>query len=999
MNDEDTERFLREARVLAQLDHPNIVPIYDSGTDGEGRCFYTMKMVRGRTLKAILLAVSRGSETWTLERLLEVFRKACDAVAFAHARGVLHRDLKPENIMVGEFGEVLVMDWGLAGEIKGGDDEPAPRPRAGVASPRGRAIESDVELTMDGVVLGTPQYMSPEQAGGCSDLDERCDVYMLGGLLYSILALRPPVRMGTLPEMLESVRTGKLEPVEFVPQFFSTRQPAWHIPPALAAVVRKAMALDRGERFPTVGAFAADVDAHLVGYATSAEHIGPAGLLWLFINRHRTVSVALLVLLLVSAGFVVQLIASERRATLSADIARHKEAAARTAEALAQVSEAATRAALAATNIALADSAYAANESAQVRAALDVVPEELRTDPNWQYLDARTDRRQALIEWNGQGFLIGSTPHPRRPGVFTAATGASSGNHIITFEARTGKILSEFAHRGGWVRGLAYSPDGRFIALGRIMDEGISIHNAEDGSEVIHWPAGWADSLAFLPDGKRLLQSDNFGCILWEAGTGRAIWKKPSGRAHLLLPDGERIASVSDTTLRLLAVEDGRELAKYPLTGNVPITASISPDGTLLLVAFLNGQIRAVRLADGTTAFEVPGVDVGWILRTAFTPDGRRFVVVASLNDSTQSVQLRDTATGRVLRPLRGGLGGIESLSLHPLSGELLVAGARSATWVLPQPRPPDWRLGASILLEKVAGGFLGGDELFLSAGETGGIVATDLASGLVRWQPDRRSYCNSATSADGRTGVVQLAGRKNNGYDFALCRLEDGAVRETGTVFFGTDPVAMTVNRDGSRVAMSGFWAGIDTYRTATGETLPRVSEDDLKATNALAWHGADSSRLIGLFARFGRRGFPASEEWIVSWDTDTGQRVAAVSHPTAMNCLATEPGGHRLAEAGDDKLVRIRDASTLAVIRQFRAHDGPINALAWNPKRSILATGSADRSVRLWNVETGEMIEELHIGLREPSALFFSPSGRRLACATHGEKTLIWELGEFLK
>ena len=610
-----------------------------------------------------------------------------------------------------------------------------------------------------------------------------------------------------------------------------------------------------------------------------------------------------------------------------------------------------------------------------------------------------TSDRMALIEWNNSGFLIGSTPHPTRPGVFTAATAAGYGpneNRIITFEARTGKVLSSFSRRGGWVRGLAYSPDGRFIALGRIQDEGISIHNAEDGSELIHWPAGWADSLAFLPDGKRLLQSDNFGCVLWEAVTGRAIWKNPTGRTHLLLPGGERIASVSDSTLRLLAVEDGHELAQYPLAGNVPITASVSPDGALLLVAFLNGQIRGVRLADGTTAFEVPGVDVGWILRTAFTPDGRRFVVVASLNDSTHSVQLRDTATGRVLRQLRGGLGGIESLSLHPLSGELFIAGARSATWALPQPRPPDWRLGTSVFLEKGASGFLGGDELFLCADEAGSAVATDLASGQVRWQPGRSSSFNSATSADGGTGVAQLRGRKGTGYDFAICRAEDGTIRETGTVYFGTDPYVMSVNRDGSRLAMSGLWGGIDTFRTDTREKLPSIEQAGITSTNALAWHGRDPRRLLGAFTRAGRRGFPKSEEWLIAWDTDTGKSTAAMKSETPMNCLASEPGGHLFAEAGDDKLVRIRDADTLAVLRHFRAHDGPISAIAWNPKRPIIATGSADRSVRLWNAETGDFIEELHIGLREPSALYFSPSGRRLACVTQGEKTLIWELPE---
>ena len=333
-------------------------------------------------------------------------------------------------------------------------------------------------------------------------------------------------------------------------------------------------------------------------------------------------------------------------------------------------------------------------------------------------------------------------------------------------------------------------------------------------------------------------------------------------------------------------------------------------------------------------------------------------------------------------------------MCIHPLSGDLCIAGARSATWALPRTCEPGWRVESSVFSAKCAGGFLGGDDLFLASNEAGTIAATDLRSARASWQPSRQSYFNSATSADGLTGVAQLAERKGDGAYFSILRAEGAAIHETATVYFRTDPIAMSLNRDGSRIAMSGAWGGIATYRTPTGEALPLVPQRDITSTYGLAWHGTDPARLIGLFTGVARRGFADSEDWIISWDTDTGERTAAVRTPTPANCLATEPGGTRLAEAGDDKLVRIRDAGTLAVLRSFRAHDGPINAIAWNPARAIIATGSTDRSVRLWNAETGTLIKELHIGLREPSALYFSPSGRRLACATPGEKTLIWEL-----
>ncbi len=987
---ENPERFLREVRILAQLDHPNIVPVYDSGTDSAGRFFYTMKMVRGRTLTAIIQAVCSDAETWTLERLIAIFRKVCDAVAFAHSRGILHRDLKPDNIMVGEFGEVLVMDWGLARGIQPTPASADSHADAAVESPR---VPADGSLTHHGTVVGTPHSMSPEQAEGRSDLDARSDVYSLGGILYWILTLHPAVRMGTIDEMLDRVREGRIGPFQPEPVLTGSLAPRWPVPPALGAVVRKAMALKRDDRFSTVTAFAADVDSYLAGFATSAERIGPAGQLWLLIKRHRAVSVAALVLLGVSAGFVVQLISSERRATLSADIARHNEIAARAAEALAhEKAEAASRSD-GYTHIALADSAYASNDSRKMRGALDAVPVNLRTDPNWQYLHTRTSQWKALIEWDHKGLLIGSTPHPSRPGVFTAAVGASSGERIITFDGASGKVLGEFPHRGGWVRGVAYSPDGRLLALGRIMKEGISIHDAETGVELRHMPTNWVNSLVFLTDGKRLLQSQDFGCALWDADTGSEIWKSGNGAAHVLLPDGQRIASVSAKSIALLAVEDGRELVKYPISENSPITASVSPDGTLLLVSLLNGQIRGVRLADGSTAFEVPAVNVGSVIRTKFTRDGQHFVVIAALYDSTQSVQYRDTATGSVLRELHGGFGGVESAVIHPLSGEMLIAGSRSATWELPQPRPPRWRLESSASLTQGASGFLGGDDLFLSADGTGEAVATDLELGEPRWKPSIRAL-NSATSADGLIGVAQLKTPMKLGWDFTIFRSEGKTIRETGTAHFNADPAAIAINCDGSRFAISAGWAGTDTYRVATGESLPKPDETGLTSTYGLAWHGRDPARLIGVFTRDGRRGFPNSQEWLISWDTNTGQRTTEMRNETQMNCLATEPGGTRLAEAGDDKLVRIRDADTFAILKTFRAHDAPISAIAWNPKRALIATGSADRCVRLWNAETGAFIEEVHIGLREPAALYFSPSGRRLACVTSGEKTLIWEL-----
>jgi serine/threonine protein kinase len=291
-------RFEKEARVLATLAHPSIVPIYNIGKESDGHPFYAMKLIKGRTLQAVIKGLlEEHGETvaqYTQKTLLTIFRKVCDAMAFAHSKGILHRDLKPENIMVGEFGEVLVMDWGLAktrGEAeiaRGVAQDAAETPGAG---------EESFGMTMEGDVLGTPQYMSPEQASGVvAGLDERSDVYALGGILYSILALRPPVGGSTLEEVLSKVKTGAILPMD--PSFrepFDEKKKTDRVPEALLAVIRKAMALERENRYPSVAALTEEIDAYQHGYATGAQSAGFVQRSRLWLGRNKAFAFTVLV--------------------------------------------------------------------------------------------------------------------------------------------------------------------------------------------------------------------------------------------------------------------------------------------------------------------------------------------------------------------------------------------------------------------------------------------------------------------------------------------------------------------------------------------------------------------------------------------------------------------------------------------------------------------------------------------------------------------------------
>jgi serine/threonine-protein kinase len=259
-SDEDWQRFIEEAQITGQLDHPHIVPTHELSLTAEGSPYFTMKLVEGQTLEAIL--ATREHETRQLDwlaPLLEIFVKVCDAVAFAHSRGVIHRDLKPSNIMVGAFGEVYVMDWGIARLMAG---------RKEVAVERDRDRQP---LDRDGFVLGTPAYMPPEQAHGHHQAtNERSDIFALGATLYQILTGRPPHGGGSSREQLMEAQAGYVRAPEH-------HAAAARLPRALGRIAMKAMAMQPMARYATATELKRDLLAQLRGGADLPRRTFAAG--------------------------------------------------------------------------------------------------------------------------------------------------------------------------------------------------------------------------------------------------------------------------------------------------------------------------------------------------------------------------------------------------------------------------------------------------------------------------------------------------------------------------------------------------------------------------------------------------------------------------------------------------------------------------------------------------------------------------------------------------
>lgn len=234
-------RFLREARVTAQLQHPTTVPVYDIGHDLEGRLYFTMKKIEGQTTRAILdrqiAGDKRALAEFDLERMLGLLVQVCDGLDYAHAHGVVHRDVKPENIIVGEFGEVVLLDWGVA---KVWADS------AGDAADQ--RMQHEV-LTDVNQRPGTPLYMSPEQVrGGGAEIDHRTDVYSIGAVLYEFLTLSEPLRGKRVQDTFQMIVNDNPEPPR-------QRAPQRHIPQPLADIAMRAMAKNPEERFATMTDF------------------------------------------------------------------------------------------------------------------------------------------------------------------------------------------------------------------------------------------------------------------------------------------------------------------------------------------------------------------------------------------------------------------------------------------------------------------------------------------------------------------------------------------------------------------------------------------------------------------------------------------------------------------------------------------------------------------------------------------------------------------------
>jgi len=318
-NEDSMPRFQREALITARLQHPGIVPVYEAGRWPTGEPFFAMKLVSGRPLDKVI------AETETLSERLALLPRlaaACDAIAYAHSQRIIHRDLKPGNVLIGDFGETVVIDWGLAKDLDAADslDSGNRAPRAKKAKTAHDTASST--LTVAGSVMGTPAYMAPEQARGES-VDQRADVFALGAMLYHVLAGSPPYNARTATDVIAAAALGKIIPL---------RERVKNAPRDLVAILDRAMAPKQADRYPNAGELAEELRRFLTGNLVEAHRYTALQRVGRFVKKHRaavTISAIALVGFAVGGTLAVNRVVRERdRAEYENQIATTRKVAA-----------------------------------------------------------------------------------------------------------------------------------------------------------------------------------------------------------------------------------------------------------------------------------------------------------------------------------------------------------------------------------------------------------------------------------------------------------------------------------------------------------------------------------------------------------------------------------------------------------------------------------------------------------------------------------------------
>ncbi len=1005
-------RFLQEARITGQLEHPSIIPVYELGYRADGSLYYTMKLVRGQSMHDFLKECKTLNDRLPL---LTHFLDLCQAISYAHSRGVIHRDLKPMNLMIGEFGETVVIDWGIA-KVRGEDDIHAKGLQETVTAMRVSSAEATAK-TMYGQTIGSPYFMPAEQAMGRTDLiDERSDIYSLGAVLYTILTGKMPYAGNNVREFMEKVGHVEPKPVRML-------EP--DVRPELAAICSKAMALIPENRYQSAKELTDDIQKYLSGGMVDAYDYKLSELIRRFVKKHKKSLAVVSVFLLSALGFGIFYNINITFQKNAAEAARDEAVVAQQAEEVARVAaeKAEVEAELARDQAqqdfyyaSIANTRFNINDQQMDKARellADCQPEELR---QWEWGHFQAVAHADLITFD-------------RGGKFTAFTDGGNGLLIGTargslslHDVHTGEMTHEFAFQSGNGAAIAASADGARVALR--SDEAVQVWDVATQEVRVNFEEAQSanGSRTFLdlsPDGNFVaaLNSDKTTRV-WDVNTGEVIFAiedcvTARGFGLYFSPDGSHLLVVREVfgdegierRFQVFAVPSGELIknALLPKDSILSIHAAAFGPANDLLAFGMDDRLALWDINTGDWRGEaMTGVKFGHPDVVRFSPDGS--LVAAGEKEGGLLVC---TSEGKLVSAIaKAHEDEIRSVRFSHDGSRLATVGDDRTVrlWSVPDLLPLKTYRGHGANIFTVA--FSPDDQYLASSDDDIGKSAAkvwDLRSDLDFAPIELPGFRMATYSAEGDViagtsdaGLVIWQGR--TGRRLHVLEAHDQAAK------------AIALNASGSLVASIGAEGDAETLRiwdVTTGELIHQVATG-LQGSDAIDFVLGDTQLLIASgkeLVQFNREA--------ASFTPLLGEGLLGELNPRNTPNYRVSPEGDRVviclqkADSPFQAVLRnLTDGSELASVsiegvaglRGFFT-DAPATLLLAREDLNADGRGIDHGSVSIWDTTAGTLSEpaftyedgsEVHQAGIVSMAL--SPGGSQLATGDKQGRTALW-------